>query len=189
MELLVRLSVTQQWWSPTRLNSWMQSHIGRHPLVILFAKTFASLSPLYTHTHTHTCTHTHTHTHTHARTQPQRSDYLHRKLYEALSDIPNVYFPTWRMATIWGGASLLQMLLRSMEDLEYVLTDWKWDYLINLSESDFPLQWACSLIARPPGLQFLDTVSDQKLETRKASKWGKWVCMCVWGSSSMLKQW
>ena len=92
----------------------------------------------FIHTHTHTCTHTHTHTHT--RTQPQRSDYLHRKLYEALSDIPNVYFPTWRMATIWGGASLLQMLLRSMEDLEYVLTDWKWDYLINLSESDFPLQ-------------------------------------------------
>ena len=100
-----------------------------------------SLSLSHTHTliHTHTHTHTHSYTHTHTYT-PQRSDYLHRKLYEALSDFPNVYFPTWRMATIWGGASLLQMLLRSMEDLENVLTDWKWDYLINLSESDFPLQ-------------------------------------------------
>ncbi len=72
----------------------------------------------------------------------QRSDYLHRKLYEDLADLPNVYFPTWRMATIWGGASLLQMLLRAMEDLEFVLTDWEWDFLINLSESDYPLKYA-----------------------------------------------
>jgi protein xylosyltransferase len=61
-------------------------------------------------------------------------------LYEAFSDFPNVYFPTWRIATIWGGASLLQMLLRSLEDLEYILTNWKWDYFINLSESDYPLR-------------------------------------------------
>ena len=71
---------------------------------------------------------------------PQRSDYLHHKMYEALSDYPNIYFPTWRMATIWGGASLLQMLLRALEDLEFVLTNWKWDYFINLSESDYPLK-------------------------------------------------
>ena len=85
MELLVGLSVTQQWWSPTRLNSWMQSHIGRHPLVILFAKTSASLSPLYTHTHmhaythtrTHTDTHTHTHTHTHARIHTHTHTHTH----------------------------------------------------------------------------------------------------------------
>lgn len=70
----------------------------------------------------------------------QRSDYLHRKLYEELSDFPNVYFPTWRMATIWGGASLLQMLLRALHDLEYILTSWEWDYFINLSESDYPLR-------------------------------------------------
>ena len=70
----------------------------------------------------------------------QRSDYLHRKLYEAVSHLPNVYFPTWRMATIWGGASLLQMLLRALEDLEFVLTDWNWDFFINLSESDYPIK-------------------------------------------------
>ena len=61
-------------------------------------------------------------------------------LYEELSDFPNVYFSTWRMATIWGGASLLQMLPRSLQDLEDVLTDWTWDYFINLSESDYPIR-------------------------------------------------
>ncbi len=61
-------------------------------------------------------------------------------LYEELSDFPNVYFPSWRMATIWGGASLLQMLLRALQDLEDVLADWTWDYFINLSESDYPIR-------------------------------------------------
>jgi protein xylosyltransferase len=69
-----------------------------------------------------------------------RSDYLHRNLYETFSDFPNVYFPTWRIATIWGGASLLQMLLRALEDLEFILTGWRWDYFVNLSESDYPLR-------------------------------------------------
>jgi len=59
-----------------------------------------------------------------------------------MSDYPNVYFSSWRMATIWGGASLLQMLLTALTDLEEVLTDWSWDYLINLSESDYPIRWA-----------------------------------------------
>ena len=45
------------------------------------------------------------------------------------------------MATIWGGASLLQMLLKAIRDLEYVLTDWNWDYFINLSESDYPIKY------------------------------------------------
>lgn len=41
-----------------------------------------------------------------------------------------------RYATIWGGASLLRMLLDSMRSL-LQSTDWKWDFVINLSESDF----------------------------------------------------
>jgi len=42
------------------------------------------------------------------------------------------------MATIWGGASLLQMLLRAMKD---VLSLWKdWDFFINLSGLDFPIE-------------------------------------------------
>ena len=53
---------------------------------------------------------------------------------------PNVYVPTWRIATIWGGASLLQMLLRSIEEIETVLQEWDWDFFINMIESDYPLK-------------------------------------------------
>lgn len=70
----------------------------------------------------------------------QRSDYLHRKVSGMVHGFTNVYLPPWRMATIWGGASLLQMLLKALEELEYVLTDWSWDFFINLSESDYPLK-------------------------------------------------
>lgn len=41
------------------------------------------------------------------------------------------------MVTIWGGASLLKAYLRSMQDLLSML-DWKWDFFINLSATDFP---------------------------------------------------
>lgn len=46
------------------------------------------------------------------------------------------------MAPIWGGASLLQLHLRIMNEiLELKLNEtWNWDYLINLSESDFPIK-------------------------------------------------
>ena len=39
----------------------------------------------------------------------------------------NVDITPWSMATIWGGASLLKMLLRSMEEL-VARTEWKWDF-------------------------------------------------------------
>ena len=45
----------------------------------------------------------------------------------------------WRMATIWGGASLLKVYLQCMQDL-FAMEDWKWDFFINLSESDFPIR-------------------------------------------------
>lgn len=45
---------------------------------------------------------------------------------------------TKRFSTIWGGASLLKMLLSAMKDLFNL--GWKWDYVINLSESDFPIK-------------------------------------------------
>ena len=70
----------------------------------------------------------------------QRSDYLYRQVREMVKPFPNVYVPTWRIATIWGGASLLQMLLRSIEEIETVLQEWDWDFFINMSESDYPLK-------------------------------------------------
>lgn len=44
-----------------------------------------------------------------------------------------------RFSTIWGGASLLKMLLESMKDL-LEKPSWHWDFVINLSESDFPVK-------------------------------------------------
>lgn len=70
----------------------------------------------------------------------QRSEYLYREIERTFTDYPNVYIPRWQMTTIWGGSSLLQMLLRSLEDIEYKLSHWKWDFFINLSESDYPLK-------------------------------------------------
>ena len=70
----------------------------------------------------------------------QRSEYLYREIERTFTDYPNVFIPKWQMTTIWGGSSLLQMLLRSLEDIEYKLSHWKWDFFINLSESDYPLK-------------------------------------------------
>lgn len=67
----------------------------------------------------------------------KRQDYLHRKL-SVLEQLPNIRLATNRYSTIWGGASLLKMLLAAMKD--FMALGWKWDFVINLSESDFPIK-------------------------------------------------
>ncbi|KAM3966214.1 xylosyltransferase oxt [Aphomia sociella] len=67
-----------------------------------------------------------------------RQDYLHRKLKLLEEQLPNVKLAATRYSTIWGGASLLKMLLTSMTDLFQL--EWQWDFVINLSESDFPIK-------------------------------------------------
>ncbi|KAM9843386.1 xylosyltransferase 1-like [Aulostomus maculatus] len=76
----------------------------------------------------------------------QRSNYLHREVLLLASQYPNVRVTTWRMATIWGGASLLTMYLRSMEDL-LNMADWSWDFFINLSAADYPIRTNDQLVA------------------------------------------
>nr|CAB3267814.1 xylosyltransferase [Phallusia mammillata] len=68
----------------------------------------------------------------------KRSDYLFREIKKVIKQYPNVVVAPWRMATIWGGSSLLQMLLRSMSDVLRLWT--KWDFFINLSALDFPIE-------------------------------------------------
>ncbi|CAG4947735.1 unnamed protein product [Parnassius apollo] len=68
----------------------------------------------------------------------KRQDYMHRKLSVLEQQFPNVRLARERYATIWGGASLLKMLLSSMKD--FFALGWRWDYVINLSESDFPIK-------------------------------------------------
>ncbi|CAL8122666.1 unnamed protein product [Orchesella dallaii] len=72
-----------------------------------------------------------------------RQDYLYRELLSLTRILPNnVRFMKNRRATIWGGASLLTVLLSGMKDLVTNADEWnwEWDYVINLSESDFPLK-------------------------------------------------
>ncbi|KAL4836028.1 hypothetical protein H8958_010469 [Nasalis larvatus] len=58
----------------------------------------------------------------------------------------NVRVTPWRMATIWGGASLLSTYLQSMRDL-LEMTDWPWDFFINLSAADYPIRTNDQLVA------------------------------------------
>lgn len=68
----------------------------------------------------------------------QRQDYLHRELSKLEKQFPNIKIASKRFSTIWGGATLLQMLLHAMKD--FFNLGWKWDFVINLSESDFPIK-------------------------------------------------
>lgn len=86
----------------------------------------------------------------------QRQDYLFRELLILETQFPNVRLARKRYATIWGGASLLQMLLASMTHL--LSTDWKWDFVINLSESDFPIKYVTLLFL--PLVSFIQIVSN-----------------------------
>ncbi|XP_069381468.1 xylosyltransferase 2 isoform X2 [Paralichthys olivaceus] len=76
----------------------------------------------------------------------KRSGYMHREVLQLAQQFPNVRATPWRMITIWGGASLLKAYLRSMQDLLSML-DWKWDFFINLSATDFPTRTNDELVA------------------------------------------
>ncbi|KAM6957000.1 xylosyltransferase 2 [Aplochiton taeniatus] len=76
----------------------------------------------------------------------KRSNYLHREVLLIAQQYPNVKATPWRMVTIWGGASLLKAYLHSMQDL-LSIPDWKWDFFINLSATDFPTRTNDELVA------------------------------------------
>ena len=64
---------------------------------------------------------------------------MYREMAAIASRFPNVRLASRRLSTIWGGASLLTMLLNCMQEL-LSFTDWRWDFFLNLSESDFPVK-------------------------------------------------
>ena len=67
----------------------------------------------------------------------QRQEYLFRELLPLESQYRNIKLSRERFSSIWGGASLLSVLLSSMKELlDYA----NWDFVINLSESDFPIK-------------------------------------------------
>lgn len=57
----------------------------------------------------------------------------------SLESYPNIKLTRNRFATIWGGASLLEMLRSCMFEL-LNMKNWDWEFVLNLSESDFPVK-------------------------------------------------
>ncbi|CAH8619356.1 unnamed protein product [Heterobilharzia americana] len=70
-----------------------------------------------------------------------RCDYLFTMVKSFIRNYPpNVYITPTRLSPVWGGQSLLDMFLSSLKDLSTNMRDWKWDFVINLSESDMPIR-------------------------------------------------
>lgn len=70
---------------------------------------------------------------------------MYEELLKLEKKASNIRLARKRYSTIWGGASLLRMLLASMTELLHE-SDWKWDFIINLSESDFLVKTKESLV-------------------------------------------
>lgn len=66
----------------------------------------------------------------------ERYDKLLYELQHDLKEYKNVIFAPSRYRTIWGGTSLLPMTIDAISQL----ARYNWDFLINLSESDFPIK-------------------------------------------------
>lgn len=69
----------------------------------------------------------------------QRQEFMYRELLPLESQFSNIRLVRDRWATIWGGASLLQAHLQFIKEL-LAMKEWKWDYYLNLSESDYPIK-------------------------------------------------
>ncbi|XP_026671974.1 xylosyltransferase oxt isoform X2 [Ceratina calcarata] len=72
-----------------------------------------------------------------------RQDYLYREMLEVeksckTSNIKVARGENLRHASIWGGASLLTTFLRSAQQM--IAHSHHWDFLVNLSESDYPIK-------------------------------------------------
>ena len=66
-------------------------------------------------------------------------DYLHNSLLPLEDKFDNVQLARNRYRTMWGGASLLDMVMGVMGEALWAIK-WEWDYFINLSGADFPIK-------------------------------------------------
>ena len=75
-----------------------------------------------------------------------RQEYMFREVSKLSTKLPNLRVMKTRFSTIWGGASLLTMLLAAMKEL-LEMSDWTdWDFVLNLSESDYPVKTQKELV-------------------------------------------
>lgn len=75
-----------------------------------------------------------------------RQEFMYRELQKLTTILPNLRMVKKRFSTIWGGASLLKMLLSAIKEL-VEMKDWTdWDFVLNLSESDYPVKTQNELV-------------------------------------------
>ena len=67
----------------------------------------------------------------------QSSQWMFSQLKD-LQTFPNIKLATQRFQTFWASNTLLFLLLTSMKDI--LELGWDFDYLVNISESDFPVR-------------------------------------------------
>jgi protein xylosyltransferase len=69
---------------------------------------------------------------------------LRKKLDDLIKAIkkPNIRLTKWSMKPIWAGPELMFLHLKAMNDLIELKekNEWDWDYILNLSEADFPIK-------------------------------------------------
>ena len=67
----------------------------------------------------------------------QTSDWMFSQL-KTLQTFPNIRMASQRFKTFWASNTLLYLLLNSMKEI--LELGWEFDYLLNISESDFPVR-------------------------------------------------
>ncbi|CAJ0582679.1 unnamed protein product, partial [Mesorhabditis spiculigera] len=75
----------------------------------------------------------------------KRQTYMISQMRELAAKLPNLYVEMEGRSTIWGGASLLSMMMHAIRTTISIPQFGAWDFLVNLSESDFPVMTLAEL--------------------------------------------
>ena len=67
----------------------------------------------------------------------EQSNWMHNEL-KILEEFPNIKLTKQRFTTFWASNTLLFLLLASFKEILQI--GWTFDYVMNISESDFPLK-------------------------------------------------
>ena len=69
-----------------------------------------------------------------------RQEFMHRQLEKLSTVLPNMKMMKRRYTATWGGVGLLRMLLSAIREVNEI-EEWSdWEFILNLSESDFPIK-------------------------------------------------
>ncbi len=69
----------------------------------------------------------------------QRENYLYQQLNIFSQKISNIHLTNKRYPTTWGASTLLNAHLEAFKQI-FDLLKWNFSFILNLSESDFPLK-------------------------------------------------